>query len=70
LTPVPSARDGLARPPRVRVDQATIKISAVDRERLLNERPSSRNSSWLGSVVAAIRRLLATEGGGRSDDTR
>jgi serine/threonine protein kinase len=68
-TPVPPARGALAKPPRVRVDQATIKISAGDRERLLNERPSSRNSSWLGSVVAAIRRLLATEGG-RSDDTR
>jgi serine/threonine protein kinase len=69
VTPVPPARTPHAKPPRVRVDQATIKISAADRERLLNERPSSRNSSWLASVVAAIRRLIAAEGG-NSDDTR
>jgi serine/threonine protein kinase len=69
VTPVPPARAPLAKPPRVRVDQATIKISAVDRERLLQERPSSPNSSWLGSVVAAIRRLIAADGR-NGDDTR
>jgi serine/threonine protein kinase len=56
------------RPVRVRVDQATIKISAVDRARLLNERPGNRGS-WLSSVVAAIRRFLAAQPDG-SDDTR
>jgi serine/threonine-protein kinase len=63
----PPARGPLPRPVRVRVDQATIKISAVDRERLLRERPSSPSSSWLGSVVAAIRRLIAAQG---RDDSR
>jgi serine/threonine protein kinase len=56
------------RPVRVRVDQATIKISAVDRARLLAERQGNRGS-WLSSVVAAIRRFLATQPDG-SDDTR
>jgi serine/threonine protein kinase len=55
------------KPVRVRVDQATIKISAVDRARLLAER--NNQSGWLGSVVAKIRRLLAAEPGS-SDDTR
>lgn len=55
------------RPVRVRVDQATIKISAVDRERIIAERQGHRGS-WLSSVVAAIRRFLAQPDG--SDDTR
>jgi serine/threonine-protein kinase len=55
------------KPVRVRVDQATIKISAVDRARLLAERHNQ--GGWLGSVVAKIRRLLAAEPGS-SDDTR
>jgi eukaryotic-like serine/threonine-protein kinase len=67
-TPMTPTRGPLAKPARVRVDQATIKISAVDRERLLAERPHG-NGSWLGSVVAAIRRLIATDPGG-NDDTR
>jgi eukaryotic-like serine/threonine-protein kinase len=65
VTPVPPSRH--PRPPRVRVDQATIRISAVDRERVLNERTSHRSSSWLGSVLAAIRRLISAEGGSRDD---
>jgi serine/threonine protein kinase len=56
------------RPVRVRVDQATIKISAVDRARLLAERQGNRGS-WFSSVVAAIRRFLAAQPEG-SDDTR
>jgi serine/threonine protein kinase len=64
-SPVTPVRGPLAKPVRVRVDQATIKISAVDRERLLAERPQG-NGSWLGSVVAAIRKLIP----GSSDDTR
>lgn len=67
-SPVAPARGPLQKPVRVRVDQATIKISNQDRERLLAERPSG-NGSWLGSVVAAIRRLIATDPGS-SDDTR
>jgi hypothetical protein len=67
-TPVTPERGPLVKPVRVRVDQATIKISAVDRERLLAERPQG-SGSWLGSVVAAIRRLVTTDPGG-SDDTR
>ncbi|HTV19206.1 MAG TPA: protein kinase [Polyangiaceae bacterium] len=63
LTPVAAS----PRPVRVRVDQATIKISAVDRERILAERQGNRGS-WLSSVMAAIRRLLAQPDGG--DDTR
>jgi len=56
------------RPVRVRVDQATIKISAVDRERILAERHNQRGS-WLSSVVSAIRRLIATQPDG-GDDSR
>jgi serine/threonine protein kinase len=67
-TPMTPARGPLPKPVRVRVDQATIKISAADRERLLAERPHG-NGSWLGSVVAAIRRLIATDPG-NGDDTR
>jgi hypothetical protein len=51
---------------RVRVDQATIKISAVDRARIIAERQGNRGS-WLSSVKAAIRRFLAQPDG--SDDT-
>lgn len=56
------------RPVRVRVDQATIKISAVDRARIIAERQGHRGS-WFSSVVAAIRRFLAAQPDG-SDDTR
>jgi serine/threonine protein kinase len=67
--PPPIAAGAAApRPVRVRVDQATIKISAVDRARLLAERPGNRGS-WFSSVVAAIRRFLAAQPDG-SDDTR
>lgn len=67
----PSQPPALAggRAPRIRVDQATIKISAVDRERLLAERDGGRGS-WVASVVAALRRLITTEPGGSNDDTR
>jgi serine/threonine-protein kinase len=67
MSAAPPPHGVLPNPVRVRVDQATIKISALDRERLLNERPGGRTSSWLGSVVAAIRRLIAAEGGSRDD---
>lgn len=67
VSPAIPTRGPLPRPGRVRVDQATIKISAIDREQLLAERRPG-NGSWLGSVVAAIRRLIATDPG--SDDTR
>jgi serine/threonine protein kinase len=56
------------RPVRVRVDQATIKISAVDRARILAERQGNRGS-WFSSVMAAIRRFLAAQPDG-GDDTR
>jgi serine/threonine-protein kinase len=54
------------RPARVRVDQATIKISAVDRDRIIAERQGNRGS-WLSSVMAAIRRFLAAQPDGRDD---
>ena len=55
---------------RVRVDQATIKISAMDRARFVVESidaPSSTGlSGWLERSMAAVRRLLGapTRGGG------
>jgi hypothetical protein len=62
---------------RVRVDQATIKISALDREKIMLERLGERPSwfgallGWVksraGSVVAVVRRLFApTARGGDS----
>lgn len=57
----------MAKPVRVRVDQATIKISAVDRDKLMLDRPN--DGSWFGAMlgwlssnwlVAAVRRFLAT----------
>lgn len=67
-----------AKPMRVRVDQATIKISALDRERIMLERLGER-PTWFGamvgwitskasSVVAAVRRLFAASA--RGDDSR
>jgi serine/threonine protein kinase len=66
------------KPTRVRVDQATIKISALDRDRIMLERLGER-PSWFGamlgwikgrasSVVTAVRRLFATAA--RGDDSR
>ena len=56
---------------RVRVDQATIKISAMDRERFMVERidtpASSGVTGWFERSMAAVRRLLGgapTRGGG------
>ena len=55
---------------RVRVDQATIKISALDRERFMADRLETRSSpgvlGWLERSMAAVRRLLGapTRGGG------
>jgi eukaryotic-like serine/threonine-protein kinase len=56
---------------RVRVDQATIKISAMDRERFVVERiedtpGSSGVMGWLERSMAMVRRLLGapTRGGG------
>ena len=55
---------------RVRVDQATIKISAHDRERFMVERLEARSTpgvlGWLERSMAAVRRLLGapTRGGG------
>jgi len=55
---------------RVRVDQATIKISALDRERFMVERLDAPSSTgvlgWLERSVATVRRLLGapTRGGG------
>jgi serine/threonine protein kinase len=47
------------KPARISVDQATIKISAVDRERLLSRRPGSRpGSSWQSGGLAARAREL------------
>jgi serine/threonine-protein kinase len=68
-TPPPLASGAASpRPVRVRVDQATIKISALDRERIIAERQGNRGS-WLSSVMAAIRRFLAAQPDG-SDDPR
>jgi eukaryotic-like serine/threonine-protein kinase len=55
-----TAGTGGARPPRVRVDQATIKISAVDRERFVLERVEPR-TGWLRSITSAVRRLFGVE---------
>jgi hypothetical protein len=76
--PVGSSRSALAatRAPgsaagRVRVDQATIKISAMDRERFMVERidtpASSGVAGWFERSMAAVRRLLGgapNRGGG------
>jgi serine/threonine protein kinase len=67
-----------AKPTRVRVDQATIKISALDRERIMLERLGER-PTWFGamlvwikgrasSLVTAVRRLFAPAA--RGDDSR
>src|SRR5690606_7280884 len=64
--PLPGA--AAPRPGRVRVDQATIKISALERERLLAERQAQRGSSWLSSVMSALKRLIAQPDG--RDDSR
>lgn len=55
---------------RVRVDQATIKISAMDRERFMVERLDAPSSTgvvgWFERSLSAVRRLLGspTRGGG------
>jgi hypothetical protein len=59
---------------RVRVDQATIKISAHDRERIMLERIGDRPTGlaalfvWIKGLVTAVRRLFATTA--RGDDSR
>jgi serine/threonine protein kinase len=63
-----------AKPMRVRVDQATIKISAHDRERIMLERIGDRPTGlaalfvWIKGLVTAVRRLFATTA--RGDDSR
>jgi serine/threonine protein kinase len=63
---------GGARPPRVRVDQATIKISASDRERFVLERVEARGSGlggWFKPIATAVRRLFGAPPSS-DDDTR
>jgi hypothetical protein len=57
----PKTSEGLGtRPPRVRVDQATIKISAVDRERFMVERVEARGSGVAG-FIGWVKRLFGGE---------
>lgn len=70
---VSGMRPAVARPSRVSVNQATIKISAVDRVRLMSQRPSgiavvgadaAAHKSWVNGVLVALKRFFAKASGG------
>lgn len=62
VSPVPQAsisRPAVSKAPRVRVDQATVKISAMDRDLILGQRPKSAAIGGPGGLATFWRGLLS-----------